>query len=120
MWGLWVYLVAPLLSLLLWFIGIYLFVERMTTLGGYQAFSEQLVNYGAVVFSMWLGLTLWVLWNVYRYGRNDRRVELPPHVTDIQMAEAMNLTAEAMNDIRTNRQISLHFDGQERPVIEKI
>ena len=120
MWGLWVYLVAPLLSLLLWFIGIYLFVERMTTLGGYQAFSEQLVNYGAVVFSMWLGLTLWVLWNVYRYGRNDRRVELPPHVTDIQMAEAMNLSAEAMNDIRTNRQISLHFDGQERPVIEKI
>lgn len=120
MWGLWVYLITPLVSLLLWLIGIYLFVNRMIMLGGYQAFAEQLVNYGTVVFVMWLGLTLWVLWNLYRYGRMERRTERPSHVTDAEMAESMNLSTETIRDMRASRRIALYFGADERPVIEKI
>ena len=92
----------------------------MIVLGGYQAFAEQLVNYGAVVFIMWLGLTLWVLWNLYRYGRMERRTERPPHVTDAQMAKSMKLPTETVKDMRAGRRIALHFGADERPVIEKI
>lgn len=119
-WGLWVYLVTPLLSLLLWFVGIYLFVDRMVTLGGYEAFAEQLVNYGSVVFTMWLTLTLWVIWNLRRYGQRNRRTEPPPYVTDDQIAEAMHLPAEMISRVHGSRQIYLHFDGHERPVVEKL
>ncbi len=119
-WGLWVYLVTPLLSLGLWFIGIYLFVDRMITLGGYEAFAEQLVNYGAAVFVMWLALTLWVIWNLRRYGQRNRRHEPPPYVTNDQIAEVMHLPAAMISRAHESRDIHLHFDQHERPVIEKL
>ncbi len=119
-WGLWVYLVTPLLSLMLWFIGIYLFVDRMITLGGYEAFAEQIVNYGSAVFVMWLTLTLWVIWNLRRYGQHNRRTEPPPYVTDDQMAEAMHLPVGTISRAHASRHIHLHFDQHERPVIEKL
>lgn len=118
-WGLWVYLVAPLLSLLLWYIGIYLFVDRMITLGGYEAFAEQLVNYGSAVFVMWLLLTLWVLWNLRRYGQRNRRTVPPPHVTHAQIAESMHLSPESLRLLNASRVTHMHFDAQECPVIEK-
>ncbi len=119
-WGLWVYLVTPLLSLGLWFIGIYLFVDRMITLGGYEAFAEQLVNYGAAVFVMWLALTLWVIWNLRRYGQRNRRHEPPPYVTNDQIAETMHLPVTTISRAHESRDIHLHFDQHERPVIEKL
>ena len=119
-WGLWVYLVTPLLSLALWFIGIYLFVDRMVTLGGYEAFAEQLVNYGSAVIVMWLVLTLWVIWNLRRYGQHNRRTEPPPYVTDDQIAEAMHLPVGTISRAHASRHIHLHFDRHERPVIEKL
>lgn len=118
-WGLWIYLITPLLSLLLWYIGISLFVDRMVTLGGYEAFARQMVNYGSVVVVMWLLLTLWVVWNLHRYGQRNRRMALPPHVTKAQMAEAMHLTQESIRRLNASRITYMHFDGQERPVIEK-
>jgi biofilm PGA synthesis N-glycosyltransferase PgaC len=118
-WGLWAYLVTPLLSLLLWYIGITLFVDRMITLGGYEAFAGQLVNYGSVVFVMWLTLTLWVVWNMKRYGRRNRRTVPPPPVTQAEMAEAMKLSPETLRRLNTSRISYLHFNNRELPVIEK-
>ena len=101
-WGLWIYLVTPLLSLALWFIGIYLFVDRMITLGGYEAFAEQLVNYGSAVIVMWLVLTLWVMWNLRRYGQHNRRTEPPPYVTDDQIADVLTYVMNSWgNDFGT-------------------
>jgi poly-beta-1,6-N-acetyl-D-glucosamine biosynthesis protein PgaD len=33
-WGMWLYVIMPLVSLLLWFAGVQVFVEQMLTLGG--------------------------------------------------------------------------------------
>lgn len=118
-WGLWAYLVTPLLSLLLWYIGISLFVDRMVTLGGYEIFAEQMVDYGSIVVAMWLLLTLWVVWNLHRYGQRNRRMALPPHVTRAQMAEAMHLPQESIRRLNTSRATYMHFDSEEYPVIEK-
>ncbi|MDH3310024.1 MAG: poly-beta-1,6-N-acetyl-D-glucosamine biosynthesis protein PgaD [Gammaproteobacteria bacterium] len=118
-WGLWTYLVTPLLSLGLWYLGITLFIDRMITLGGYETFAEQLVNYGLAVFVMWLLLTLWVTWNLRRYGERNRRNVRPSHVTKEQMAEAMQLSLVTIQKLITSRVTYLHFDKHELPVIEK-
>ena len=117
-WGVWIYLVMPLLSLLLWFAGIYLFVDRMISLGGYRAFSDQLVNYGVTVLVMWSALTLWVVWNVTRYGHRERRSVRPRHVSDKQMAAAMGLSTELVKRLRSERMVALHFESESRPVID--
>ncbi|MCR4301156.1 MAG: poly-beta-1,6-N-acetyl-D-glucosamine synthase [Sulfuricaulis sp.] len=118
-WGLWTYLVTPLLSLGLWYLGITLFIDRMITLGGYETFAKQLFNYGLAVFAMWLLLTLWVTWNLRRYGERNRRNVKPPHVTKEQMAEAMHLSLDTIQKLIKSRVTYLHFDKHEHPVIEK-
>lgn len=117
-WGLWVYLVMPLVSLLLWFAGIYLFVDRMISMGGYRTFADQLVHYTAAVLVMWLLLTGWVLWNQTRYGRNERRTVRPPHVSETNMAKAMGLAPETVRSLRAKKEVALHFESESRPCIE--
>lgn len=118
-WGLWVYLVMPLVSLLLWFAGIYLFVDRMISMGGYRAFADQLAHYGAAVLGMWVLLTGWVLWNQTRYGRRERRNVRPPHVSDSTMAKAMGLEAGTVAALRTKKEVALHFKSEFQPCIER-
>lgn len=118
-WGLWSYLVTPLVSLALWFAGIYLFVDRMITMGGYQMFAEQLVLYGSLVFVMSFVLTVWVLWNQMRYGRNERRTVPPAHVSEAQIATATNLSPALVGALRAAKDIALHYEAHDRPQIER-
>ncbi|MDH3514441.1 MAG: PgaD family protein, partial [Gammaproteobacteria bacterium] len=104
----------------LWYLGISLFIDRMITLGGYEAFAKELVNYGLAVFIMWLLLTMWVTWNLHRYGERNRRTVRPAHVTKAQLSEAMHLPLDMIRRLSASRVTKLHFDAQERPVIEKI
>ena len=112
--------VTPLLSLLLWFAGIYLFYDRMAMLGGYQHLAVQLGYSAAVVGAMALSLTLWVAWNLRRYGHpRNRRRRQPAQVSDDQMAEATQLPVEGVRTLRASRDVRLYFDDQERPVVER-
>jgi biofilm PGA synthesis N-glycosyltransferase PgaC len=118
-WGLWAYLVAPMLSLLLWFAGIYLFADRMITLGGYEVFARQLGTYSAVVAAMCMALLGWVLWNQKRYGgpRNRRTVH-PRHLSESEVSRAMALSPASVGALRRSQTIALHFDEAGHPVID--
>jgi biofilm PGA synthesis N-glycosyltransferase PgaC len=119
-WGLWAYLVAPMLSLLLWFAGIYLFVDRMITLGGYEAFAHQLATYSAVVVAMCVVLLAWVLWNRKRYGgRRNRRTVQPRHLSEAEVSRVMALAPACVGALRRSQTIALHFDEAGHPVIDQ-
>lgn len=117
-WGLWSYLITPLISLFLWFVGIYLFTERMITMGGYQAFADQLVNYTAFIAAMGVVLALWVIWNQQRYGRRDKRNVIPAHVSEAQMEEATGLDQGIVDELRRARKIAMCY-RDDMPVVEK-
>jgi poly-beta-1,6-N-acetyl-D-glucosamine biosynthesis protein PgaD len=119
-WGLWAYLVAPMLSLLLWFGGVYLFVDRMITLGGYEAFARELATYSVVVAVICVLLLWWVLWNQRRYGgvRNRRTVH-PRHLSDAEMARAMHLSPKCVAALHDSATIALRFDEHGHPLIER-
>lgn len=117
-WGLWSYLITPLISLLLWLAGVYFFTERMITMGGYQALADQLVSYAGVVGVMAMMLAGWVIWNQQRYGRRDKRSEIPRHVSEAQVEKATGLDEGIVDELRRARSIAMHYqDGL--PVIEK-
>jgi poly-beta-1,6-N-acetyl-D-glucosamine biosynthesis protein PgaD len=119
-WGLWFYLVMPLLSLALWYAGFYLFTDRMITLGGYQAFADQLLQYTAVVLVMGVMLMLWIIWNLLHYGRHDRRNVKPRPITSFQIGDAMHLDAACVTALQASRHIALHFDDVRCPVIDQV
>jgi poly-beta-1,6-N-acetyl-D-glucosamine biosynthesis protein PgaD len=72
-WGVWLYLVLPLVSLLLWAFGVR-FVIREIAAGGYEGLRSSLVAYSSVLLGLVGLLALWIVWNVTRYGGDkDRR-----------------------------------------------
>ena len=74
-WAVWIYLVLPLVSLVLWVAGVQLFV-RESAGKSYGVLMRTLLSYSAVLVVLVGLLALWILWNVARYGgKLDRRYE---------------------------------------------
>lgn len=111
-WALWTYFVIPFISLLLWFAGIFLFVDRMIALGGYRGFADQLATYGLTVGVMAALLATWVYWNRRRYGDRERRLARPVHVSEARMARAMGLSGEAIARARMQKRLSIDFESE--------
>lgn len=117
-WGFWAYLIAPLLSLILWFAGIFLFYDRMIAMGGYEIFKRDITNYSLVVVVMMVCLAAWIYWNQWRYGRYNRRNEIPKHINSVQTGVYTGLNQESIEMMKGSRKITMHFDDQSQPVIE--
>lgn len=118
-WGFWAYLIAPLLSLVLWFAGIFLFYDRMIAMGGYEIFKHDITNYSLLVVVMMACLATWIYWNQWRYGRYNRRNEIPKHINSIQTGVYTGLNQESIEMLKGSRKIIMHFDEQSQPVIER-
>lgn len=116
--GFWAYLIAPLLSLLLWFAGIFLFYDRMIAMGGYEIFKRDITNYSLLVVAMMVCLAAWIYWNQWRYGRYNRRNIIPKHISSVQTGVYTGLNQESIEMLKGSREITMHFDEQSQPVIE--
>ena len=117
-WSLWAYLITPLISLVVWGYGSYLFMDRLVTPGSYETF-ERVTNYTLVITIMWVLMAAWIVWNQKRYGqRRNRRFSPLPEVTPQQMSETMGLEIEAVETLRKNRETYLYIDDHDLPVIE--
>lgn len=117
-WAIWTYLVIPLFSLLLWFAGVYLFVDRMIQMGGYHSFAEKLGAYGVSVAAMAALLAVWVYWNRRRYGDRERRTARPAPVSEARVAQAMGLAPTTVANVRSQKEVSVHFESENRPRVE--
>jgi len=117
-WGLWLYLIAPLISLFFWFGGIYLFLDRMVALGGYQELVDKAYNYSFAILAMWVVLGLWVTWNQKRYGNRNRRQLKPNHVSRMNLKTTTGLDFPLLDQLRHSKEIFIHFDEDKKPVIE--
>ena len=112
-WGLWLYLIMPLISLLLWFAGVYIFVDQMVTLGGYQSFIDTLYHYSLVVLAIMLTTFLWVWWNARRYGsvRNKRTLQ-PDSVSIAELAATADTTEDVIVALQSRRQVLVDFNDK--------
>jgi biofilm PGA synthesis N-glycosyltransferase PgaC len=117
-WSLWAYLITPLVSLVVWGYGSYLFMDRIVTPGSYETF-ERVTNYGLVITVMWVLMAAWIIWNQQRYGnRRNRRCAPLPKVTPQQMADTMGLDIDQVELLRKNKETFLYIDECDLPVIE--
>lgn len=117
-WGLWLYLIMPLISLFFWFGGVYLFIDRMVVLGGYQELVDKVYQYSLAILAMWTTLGLWVVWNQKRYGSKERRHLRPTHVSQVNLRTSTGLDIPLLDQLRHSKEIFIHFDENKNPVIE--
>lgn len=108
-WGLWLYIVMPLISALLWLAGVHVFVEQMFVLGGYEALVERLTTYGGVVLAMLVLISLWIVWNVRHYGSRNTRTHALAPVTLMEQAAVAGLEAERLSLLQESRRLVVRF-----------
>ncbi len=118
-WSLWVYLVTPLVSLGVWGLSAWLFMDRMISPGSYETFATA-TNYTAVILTMWALLAIWILWNRQRYGKRNRRKTSLPNVTEDQISAAMGVSIKEISDIKAHNNIYLHYDENDAIVVEQL
>ena len=117
-WLAWLYLVMPLVSLLLWALGVQLFVDEMIVRGGYEALIGELVHYSLVIFAMLVVTLIWVYWNLRHYGGHEKRTQQPAPVSLEEIALASGLSPGAIRNVRVNRRPRITFDDDDHPVIQ--
>lgn len=117
MWGLYVYLWLPLLTLLGWALGMDSAYEQMIALGGYQIVLGLWLFFAAVILIMGGLLLGWARLNFYRFRGPDRR-QLPGLTDEPQMAADFGLEAHQHSILHTCRRARLdhHPDGTLRRV----
>ncbi len=116
-WMAWLYLIMPLVSLLLWLLGVELFVEVMITRGGYQALLEELVHYSLVILGILAVTLIWVNWNLRHYGRHNKRIVQPRSVSIRELAAHSGLSRTKLTKMQTARQLLITFDDSDLPVL---
>ena len=117
-WSLWVYLVTPLISLMVWLAGGYLFKKEMLSPYSMEMFGHAL-SYGGVILAMWVFTAYWIVWNHIRYSdRNRRKTESPP-VTVQQICDTTLLSADSVDYMRKTKETFLHYDEEDKPVLDK-
>jgi poly-beta-1,6-N-acetyl-D-glucosamine biosynthesis protein PgaD len=112
-WGVWLYLVLPLVSLLLWAFGVRFLVEQIRR-GGYEGLLGSLITYGMVLLVLVSLLALWITWNVVRYGgSSDRRTVKRAEVPDWVVRETFRIDASLLSVLRAERLVRVDFKGDD-------
>lgn len=110
-WGVWLYLVLPLVSLLLWFFGVRLFIQEITK-GAYEGLRASLADYSLVLLVLVALLAAWIGWNVSRYGGSkDRRTVRLADVTDREVQKWFRLDESLLSVLRDERFVHVDLDG---------
>jgi biofilm PGA synthesis protein PgaD len=116
-WALWVYLVLPLAGLLLWAVGVRLFVHRLAE-SGYRALLSSLLAYSSVLLILVGLLVLWMAWNIMRYGgSSDRRTARRPDVPDPAVAAAFRIDGSLLDVLRSGHKVRIDLDADDRIVV---
>jgi poly-beta-1,6-N-acetyl-D-glucosamine biosynthesis protein PgaD len=115
-WAVWLYLVLPLVSLLLWVFGVRFFTQEIAA-GGYEGLRAALIAYSSILLALIGLLALWIAWNVVRYGgSNDRRTVKSAAVTDPEIQTAFRLDDGLLTALRGERLVRVDLDGDGRVV----
>lgn len=110
-WALWIYLILPLVSLLLWVSGVRTLARELPS-GGYSALAHTLVSYSLVLVILVSLLGFWIWWNVARYsGANDRRTLKRPEATHTNVWRSFQVDESIGQAIRDARSIRVDLDS---------
>ncbi|HYU34749.1 MAG TPA: poly-beta-1,6-N-acetyl-D-glucosamine biosynthesis protein PgaD [Thermoanaerobaculia bacterium] len=109
-WAVWLYLVMPLVSLLLWAFGVRLFIQEIVA-DGFEGLRTSLVAYSSILLVLVGLLALWIGWNVVRYGgSHDRRTVKRAEATDQEVRQAFHLDESLLERMRTERLVRIDLD----------
>ncbi|HEV8582568.1 MAG TPA: poly-beta-1,6-N-acetyl-D-glucosamine biosynthesis protein PgaD [Thermoanaerobaculia bacterium] len=116
-WAAWLYLVLPLVSLLLWALGVRFFIQQMRQ-SGYEALRSSLIAYSSVLLILIGLLAVWIVWNMARYGGSrDRRTARRGALADSDIQAAFRLDDSLLPVLRHERLVRIDLDSDGCPLV---
>lgn len=109
-WLLFFYLIRPFFSLFAWLLGFEVFYDVMIEKAGYRRLLDLLGIYLFIILLIVIIIRLWSLYNLNRYGHNEKRKNSPPDLSLNQTAEYFSLPIDTLKMWRDSRRITLHFN----------
>jgi len=103
-WGLWAYLLLPLVNIVMWIVGLrYIEISVIEQLG-YKEMIELVSKMGWIVLVVFLIFRLWGLYNYKVFGKRSRRKSSSP-VTIEQLAVHFQIPAEQVEYMQSQKEI---------------
>lgn len=112
-WGVWIYLVLPLLGLVLWWLGIERLIEEVFSVH-YEHLAQTLLSYTGVFLVMVSLFGLWVLWNVFCYSGTVDPNDKPLRVAAAEVVRAFALAPAELAALRDTRVVRVDLDDADR------
>lgn len=107
-WMLWLYFLAPLLTLAGWLMGLKSLSDEIRWFGGYKTLQELLQLYGEIILLIAL---LWLVWSFFlSWLHATHPAETPSPVSDQQLAERFKLEKKQLSEARQMQKLTVHFD----------
>jgi biofilm PGA synthesis protein PgaD len=117
LWGVYLYLWVPLVSLLAWALGFEFAYDVMVRAGGARDLLPILQEYAVVVSIILSAFTIWSVSNRLRFKHMTRRSRRTP-VSDQSLAEYFNVSIDLIVSMRTHQILRVSFDEEGNPAIQ--
>ncbi len=103
-WGLWLYLLSPILSLVLWILGFRYFYVEVIEKVGYKEFFALISKMGWIILVVFVVLRSWGYYNYWRFGKRNKRRSVATSGID-QFAEYFNLHPDKVKELMSKKEI---------------
>lgn len=115
-WILFALLLRPLFTVFAWILGGHLFFEAMHIQETPWAALSLPLGYLAVIFIISVLFFIWANYNLWRFGKRERRKQRPPAVEPTELARFFHLEADLVRHWQSSRRIVMSHDHKMRPL----
>ena len=114
LWSVWVYWISPIVTALLWFLGITIFQTQVITKSGFAEFMDILRNGGLLALFITLVMLICIYYNyLWFLKRGERRSNEVLISNDVEIARLCDVDPAALQEIKGNRRIVVEIkDGK--------
>ncbi len=113
MWGIYLYLWLPLVSLVAWLFGIQLFYHELIEAGGYLELLDKVALYATVIPAIFVVIISWSLSNRRRFRGQERRNEVS-EISPAEMTAFFDVTTGEFERLRAASRIVIAIDENGR------
>ncbi|PIP12730.1 MAG: poly-beta-1,6-N-acetyl-D-glucosamine biosynthesis protein PgaD [bacterium (Candidatus Stahlbacteria) CG23_combo_of_CG06-09_8_20_14_all_40_9] len=103
-WGFWLYLFLPLLTFVLWLLGIRYFYTEVIEAAGYRELINLWGKVGWSILGIFLILRLWGYYNYWRFGKRERRKRFSSN-TYHKLAEYFQIPLEQLPTLQSSKEV---------------
>ena len=119
-WGVYLYLLLPMFTLVLWIFGIQTIFDQIIGERGYEELIRLLANGGITTLVILLLISGWTYYNyLWFMRRGERRGNQVRISSDVEMSAMLETDITAMEEIRNARRLEIRVDGKKYRITAK-